>query len=242
MVETDLSVAVCILGSIKLSWDNTVRGSWDSDSGELTCDPCVSAAGSLGRWVGRTSRRKASAAPACGCHRRPAFAWKGQQLLGNGQDGKCRGDGQWVSCSLLQTVRILIKLRCATWRHLLLLPYAVVPGEADPLVRLDAGHTQELHALHAVARCLRVVVAAHAQLWGWRQSLRIGNNIEAEQEAHSGGGWGVGRSERGGLPDCFSPRCCSAPQQSPWRRNYQGCRSPSIPVCILDNERNSLEQ
>lgn len=51
-----------------------------------------------------------------------------------------------------------------TWRHFFLLPYRVIPGELDPLVRLDTGHTQELHALQTVARCLRVVVAAHTHL------------------------------------------------------------------------------
>lgn len=51
-----------------------------------------------------------------------------------------------------------------TWRHLFLLPYCVIPGELDPLVRLDTCHAEKLHTLHAVPRCLGVVVAADTQL------------------------------------------------------------------------------
>lgn len=54
-------------------------------SRQPTCDPCVWAADSLDRWVGRTSHKKASVAPACGCHKTRAFAWKGLLLLGKGE-------------------------------------------------------------------------------------------------------------------------------------------------------------
>lgn len=51
-----------------------------------------------------------------------------------------------------------------TWRHLLLLAYGVIPGELNPLVRLNACHTQKLHTLHAVTCCLCVVITAHTDL------------------------------------------------------------------------------
>lgn len=51
-----------------------------------------------------------------------------------------------------------------TWRHLLLLPDVVIPGELHPLVRLDARQAQELHALHAVTCGFCVVFAAHTHL------------------------------------------------------------------------------
>lgn len=53
---------------------------------------------------------------------------------------------------------------CSTWRHLFLLANGVIPGELDTLVRLNAGHTQELHTLHAVTCCLCVIIAAHTHL------------------------------------------------------------------------------
>ena len=47
-----------------------------------------------------------------------------------------------------------------------LVAYGVVFGELDPLVGLHTGGAQVLHAVHAEARRLRVVLTGHAQLQG----------------------------------------------------------------------------
>ena len=61
----------------------------------------------------------------------------------------------------------------ATWRHLLLLPYGVIPGELNPLVGLDTRHAQELHTLHTVTCGLCVVITAHAHL-KWKDKVMCG--------------------------------------------------------------------
>lgn len=156
-----------------------------------TYGPCALAADSLGRSVGRMSRRTISAAPACGCHRTQASVWicplflrivtsqkiKKQICYVNitshtktktipAIDIYCTLSSYYINNSHYSRVNkhLSYNLYFTTWRHLFLLAYGVIPGKLDPLVGFDTRYTQELNTLHAVTRRLCVVITAHAHL------------------------------------------------------------------------------
>lgn len=87
-----LPMIIYLIWGYKLVWMRTCL--WCADTGlvkmenQPTCDPCASAADSPDMWAGHTSRKTASAAPACGRHKTQASAWTHLMLLGYVHGGR----------------------------------------------------------------------------------------------------------------------------------------------------------